>query len=188
MTREVRVVPQAEGDLAEGHRIEGITVTPSTVQISGPQSLVRGYTEVPTDLVDLSGLTEDKQIEVLLAIKDRTVRASTGAPVHVKVDIEPLVGKRLFEAVPVLVRVADWQASPETASVTFEGPVVDLNALEAEQISVQVHLPEPVPAEGVVAILGAEQGPRLEVVHQGAVELVVHSILPDRIDVEPTLQ
>ena len=62
MERTVRLTPATIGDVAQGYRLSSVNVSPSTVRIAGPRSLVRTIAEISTDVIDLTGLTANKAL------------------------------------------------------------------------------------------------------------------------------
>jgi YbbR domain-containing protein len=54
-SRSVAVVPRVAGNVASGHQLVGITVSPSTVVLSGPQDLLNALDSVSTSQISLTG-------------------------------------------------------------------------------------------------------------------------------------
>jgi hypothetical protein len=62
--RAVEVQPRLSGIPAAGFELVQYSVTPNSVQISGPRSIVSDLTEVQTETIDLSGRSSDFSVEV----------------------------------------------------------------------------------------------------------------------------
>jgi len=186
LEREVRVKEMVIGTVAEGWRQDSVTVSPETVQISGPQSLVRQISEVATDVVDVGGLTNTTQFDVTLALKERTVTALKTPTVAVTVAISPIIVAKIYKDIPVLTRAPGWRATPASAAVTLEGSADDIKSLSPEQISVQVHLPDPAPTGDTFSVSFDAAKPRngLEVVHQGPEGVQVVKVQPSSVQLE----
>ena len=123
MERTVRVTPATIGDVAQGYRLSSVSVSPSTVRIAGPRSLVRSIAEISTDVIDLTGLTANKELSLSLASKWRTVRPVEKQSLTANVTVEPIIAEKTFNDVPVMARADGWKTSPTTV-VTLTGPAV----------------------------------------------------------------
>ena len=186
MERTVRVVPAIVGDVATGYRLKDITVEPSTAKIVGPRSRVRTISKIGTDVVDVTGLTENKTFALSLAPKARTVRPMDDQQYTVSITVDPVIAQRTFNAVPVMARADGWRPVPSTAVVTLSGRAADMRELTADRISVQAHLPNPVPVGKplTVSFDPADPAHGLEVVHQGPKGIVVIGIEPKAVRLE----
>lgn len=180
LVREVRVREMVIGDVAEGWSKGEVTVAPATIQITGPQSLVRQISEVATNVVDVNGLTETTRFDVGLGLKERTVSPVGESTVSVTVEVSPIIVRKTFNGVPIMARGSGWRAAPAAATVTLEGNAGDMRELSPEQVSVQVHLPDPVPAGRSLEVRFDRNAPRsgMEVVHQGPDSVHVVKVQP----------
>lgn len=186
LEREVRVKEMVIGAVAAGYTRGEIGVQPRTLQITGPQSLVRQISEVATDVVDVNGLTETTRFDVGLALKERTVTALEATPIAVTVTVSPIIVKKTFNNVPIMARGTGWQPQTGTAMVTLEGNQSDMVELSPEQVSVQVHLPDPVPNAKTLEVQFNKDAPRsgVEVVHQGPGSVRVVNVQPSTVTLE----
>ncbi len=186
LIREVRIKEMVIGDVAAGWKKGKVTVTPSTIQISGPQSLVRQISELATDVVDVNGLKETTRFDVALALKERTISTVDAQSVAVTVEVSPIIVKKTFNGVPIMARGSGWRAKPTAATVTLEGNAGDMRELSPEQVSVQVHLPDPVPPSRSLEVKFNRKAPHsgLEVVHQGPDSVEVVNVLPSTVLLE----
>jgi len=186
MERVVRVIPANVGEPDPGYRIAKVTVAPMSARITGPRSVVRNISEIGTDVFDVSGLTGNKTYEVALAPKSRAVNGLSDEPFKVTVEVEPVIAAKTFSGVPIMARSEGWATVPSTAVVTLSGPAADMLELTADRISVQAHLPNPVPVGHplLVSFDPAAPGQGLEVVHQGPKDIKVIKVDPDTVRLE----
>lgn len=143
LSRPVRVKPLVIGEPAEGFRRVSVRVEPQALDIVGPQRLVRNLAEVPTDIVDISGVRETRSWDVPLAFTKSSIRTVDGQPVKVTVELEAEIADRTFSEVPVEAPKG-WQAQPETAMVVLRGPVHIIGQIPVRKLGVVLSLP-PVP-------------------------------------------
>ncbi|HLB32304.1 MAG TPA: CdaR family protein [Patescibacteria group bacterium] len=67
-TKTVGVKPVMEGVVGDGYYVSSITANPPAVIIDGPPDVVGSLTNIPTDKINLSGLTADKTFTVNLVL------------------------------------------------------------------------------------------------------------------------
>lgn len=185
LKRRVNVVAATRGEPAEGFRLRSVVVQPDRVELAGPSSVLRGLTEVATDAVDVSGLREDAEFQVGLAIKKGQLAPTQAARFAVEVKIEAIVEERAFDAVPVLLRDGEgFGTNTPNVRVRLAGPVERLNTIDADEVSVVVHVPDGWSAATGEARRGRGEGLRYEVVQPGGEAVSVVDVVPERILVE----
>ena len=87
-----------EGKPADGYRVAGVTVTPSTVVVAGPQSTLDLLEDLSiSDPVDITGRTETFSVEVEPQWPADSVYLSADT-VTLTVEIEPVMVSRTFES------------------------------------------------------------------------------------------
>ena len=88
--KAVSVRPDVEGEPAEGYRLVGVRVTPGRVWLAGARSHVMRLSEMLTEPIDVSGLTESQQRDVRAITGSGTVWMEDEKPVTVHIDIEAI--------------------------------------------------------------------------------------------------
>jgi hypothetical protein len=182
--RLVRVEPITVGALADGFELISVTVEPEMVRIIGPQSQVLETSRIPTDIIDIAELREDRTVEVPLQ-PGGNMRVDLSPPrVTVTIDTEAILSTRTFESVPVMVRGEGWKSDTSSVRVVLRGPVADVRSIDSTRVSVVAHLPEPQPGISPfpVRYTAGRPGAGLEVIHGGSEEVVVVEIAPEIIN------
>jgi YbbR domain-containing protein len=137
-TLPVRVI--RSGEPPDGYRIDGITVAPASVVVTGPASTVEALQAVETEPLDLNGLTGSTERLVALA---RTEHVLSISPERVlaRIAVEPVRLTRELRRVPVEVRNVDhpFQLRPPHVNLTVRGPESTVRDLELEAGSVYVN-------------------------------------------------
>lgn len=171
--RQVRVRPNVIGEVADGWKQGAIKVTPPIIEIEGAQTLLRGISEVSTDIIDISGATDDRVDSVDLIFNPRTVTSTTEGQVQVEVEIFPEITDRTFPEVPVTVRAPGWTTDIAVARVQVEGPKNLVGKLRDRRVTVVVDLPPAVPINEPVRVewKAGEDGP-VHVSHGGNAEKI----------------
>jgi hypothetical protein len=163
--RTIQVEPHVTAVADSGYAVlDGLTVSPSSVVVIGPDSAIRRLHAVPTMPVALSGLTAPVR---------RTVRLDTTglgpirvSPEEVDVSVEvAFIAEKVLMGVPVTIqgeRVATTTASPPAIIVTVRGPAGRLVHLTRDSVTVVANRtdtdrPETVwlqvvPPEGLTAV------------------------------------
>jgi YbbR domain-containing protein len=130
-SKSVKVEARFSGQLPAGFRMVRWSVSPNTVRLSGGESAIKNVEQAQTTTVNLNGhqasFTESNaEIDFPIPGQYNAIPAR----VEVTVEIEPEMGERTVEGVPVQVPgLPDSTVSPPTISVFVRGPVAVLRAL-----------------------------------------------------------
>jgi YbbR domain-containing protein len=92
LTKMVKVHPRVIGTFATGLHIANIEVTPSSIQISGPQKRVEAVEAAITDPIDASGTMERNSFVTHAYVSDPLVQVVNPGPIHVTVIMENTAG------------------------------------------------------------------------------------------------
>lgn len=88
--KSVGVRVELAGELAPGYRIREVRLDPSRVWLTGARSQVLEFDEVVTEPIDISGLSEDREVEAKLFVGAGTVWLEEENPIRVVVAVEPV--------------------------------------------------------------------------------------------------
>jgi YbbR domain-containing protein len=103
-TRSVAVVPSVEGEPAPGFIVGKISADPATVEIVGPESLLRRVTEAITEPLWVGSARADVKSTVIVGVADEGVRLKSAKTAVVSVQIVPAPAERQLAAVAVRAR------------------------------------------------------------------------------------
>jgi YbbR domain-containing protein len=190
MNRLVSVRAAVIGEPADGWKRRGVIVNPPTVEIRGPQSLVRNIAEVSTDIVDISGLRKTLEKKVPLAMDRRTVKPVDQGKVSVSITIDPIPATKAFAEIPVQLKGAPgWVSDTTSARVTLDGPQHLVQRITTEDIGLSVLLPdaiEPGTESVEVGWVADDPDSRIQVVlPEGSGAIRVQSVRPATIRLQP---
>ncbi|MBR6021540.1 MAG: YbbR-like domain-containing protein, partial [Kiritimatiellae bacterium] len=144
-TRQVPVELATRNSLPEGYVGGAATITPASVEVTGPAGVVGNLRSVKTAELELDGRTTP--------VKGRKMALATGGamsilrvtPGEVTVDmgVTEETRERVFEHLPVRVLVASGSGAagrvePETATVTVKGRPDALKRVTADNLQVFV--------------------------------------------------
>ena len=87
------------GELREGYVLGDVVVEPTRVWLVGARSKVLRLTEIATETIDLSEITEPVEREVRLLMGSGSVWAEKNEPVVVKIDVKSTIETETAEAV-----------------------------------------------------------------------------------------
>ncbi|MFC0190469.1 YbbR-like domain-containing protein [Fictibacillus aquaticus] len=137
--KNVSVSVKQKGELPEGLRLNGISVKPGDVSLTGPQSLLDEIDEIHAMEIDLSKVTEDTSYEAELIIPEG-VKVSADR-VTVEVDVEETEVSRTFKEIPLTIEgLAEGQEAdilnPGSGftDITVTGKKEVLDQLEASDL------------------------------------------------------
>jgi YbbR domain-containing protein len=141
-TAQLPVVPSVEGKPAPGFVTRHVSVTPATVEVAGPESLIKEATVVMTEPVSVEGADEDVQEMVTLGIADPALRLKGQRTASVTVTIVPAPDERTLSSLPVHLRNlrANWsaQAIPPSVDVVLRGTRDALAGLQPDDVRAYV--------------------------------------------------
>jgi YbbR domain-containing protein len=103
-TRVVPVIPSVEGEPSPGFIVGKISADPSTVEIVGPESILRRVTEAITEPLWVGSASADVRSSVIVGVADAGVRLKSATTAIVSVAILPAPEQRHLSAVAVRVR------------------------------------------------------------------------------------
>ena len=93
-TKRVPIVPEVEGEPADGFEIVTRTAEPAIVDVIGPQSAVAAVMAAITEPVSVAGATATIVKSVSVGVADPSVRLKSNDLVRVTVSIRPARGRR----------------------------------------------------------------------------------------------
>ena len=142
----VPIVPSVVGEVAHGYEIDSISMSPSTVEISGPESVVNATEQVFSTRLNVSNAeinfsteTSFQQLNKLLTIIDE-------GPFKAEVTIKPKQMERIFEEVPVeVLNLADnleFKEELPLVSLKISGSMPVLENYILSKHAVQINLRE----------------------------------------------
>lgn len=170
--KRVPVKPRLRGDPVSGLKVVGVRVDPAEVEVEGAASVLKNIGEIPTEVVDVSGLEGSVSRPVELALPHPTLRRVSEQPEILHVLVREDVSRREFLGVPVRMQDPAWVAVPATADVRVEGPfraVMRLSGAEVELVARWVGRQAPKGRVALVARL--PEGIRMVGVNPRTVEL-----------------
>jgi YbbR domain-containing protein len=143
-SRWVRVAPTIEGQPAAGYAVDGVTCQPQSVEVVGPDTVLRQLNRVITEPISVAGASAPVHETVTLGVSAPGLRLRTPGKAAVTVDIRPLPVERLIRGVRVGVRntPVQWVASvvPAELSVDVKGPKAIVEGLTSEMLAAWVDL------------------------------------------------
>jgi hypothetical protein len=133
--RSVRVLPGLKGQVLHGYELAQYSVSPATVQVSGPRSAIQSLERVATEAVDLTGVREDFSLTVPLLRDNPLLRYPRDNDVTFRGAVRAAVITQSYE----LVEVIGVDLAPELriAEPLPRGSVT----LQGEQLAVEAALP-----------------------------------------------
>ena len=175
-TKEVPVVPEVEGEPADGYVVGTVTSDPATVEAIGPTSAVARLTEAITEPISIDGRSGPVTESVNIGVSDPLVRLQSPRSARVTVEVTAAAVEWALAAIPVRVRNGGRPATIEPTHVTVyvRGPrearahgadafdaVIDVGGLGAGQFQLSVRVVSP-PRVGVVRVEPADVRVRIQ--------------------------
>jgi len=175
-TKAVPVMPDVEGEPADGFVVGTVSASPATVEVVGPATAVAALTEAITEAVSVAGATGAVTETVTIGVPDSSVRLRSPQSAKVTVDVTESPVEWAVAAIPVQIKNAGGSAqiSPSLVTVHVRGPraarssgaeafeaTVDVEGLRPGQFQVPVRVTPPARV-GVVRVEPAEVRVRIK--------------------------
>jgi YbbR domain-containing protein len=143
-TRIVPVVASIEGEPAPGYMVGTIAAQPETVEVVGPESVLRRVTEAITEPVWVGSARSDVSSSAVVGVADEGVRIKTAQTVAVSVAIVPAPVEKQLSSVPVrarnLANGLSAKISPSTVKVRVRGTEQSLSKIRDMSVVAYVDL------------------------------------------------
>ncbi len=143
-TRSVRVIPSIDGQPARGYEVEGFTCDPPSVDVVGPETVLRQLDKVSTDPISVAGASASVRESVTMAVAAPGLRLKTPGKATVTVNVRPVPAQRAMHGISVQVRDLGPRLSsrltPSTVVVQIKGPQEVVESLRAEDLRAFVDL------------------------------------------------
>ena len=143
-TRAIRVVPVIDGEPATGYTLGRVTVSPTSVAVVGPESIVRQLTEATTEPVSVDGAMGRVRDTVTIGVNESRVRLQVPRNAVVTVEIERATIDRAVRGVPLilrhLARGLRAEAAPRAVTVHARGHADVVSELDAARVPAFVDL------------------------------------------------
>lgn len=97
----VPILPSIVGEVAHGYEIQEISMNPSTVEISGPESVINSTENIYSTRVNVSNAETNFTVETDCQNQSDIITIGDQGPFKATVTVVPVVMEREFEAVPV---------------------------------------------------------------------------------------
>lgn len=142
----VPIAPSVVGEVAHGYEIEGISMNPSTVEISGPESIVEATTEIYTTRINVSNAETNFSVETSYQQPNKLVTVIDQGDFKAEVSVKPVVMERIFDAVEIellnLDPKFDISGDLPTVTIKLSGNMPVLENYILSKHTVQLNLRE----------------------------------------------
>lgn len=155
VTKRVPVHPVLRGTPAEGYEVAAVRVSPTDVEVTGSEKILKPVSALQTEEIDLTGLDRSVAKTVDLVLPGLGTRAAGKGTARVEVTVREKVEEREFRNIPVRPPEEGLKAHPAAVTVRLKGRASTLSDLSTADIAVVVG-PGIGVEPGVPAALAAE--------------------------------
>ena len=99
----VPIVPSIVGEVAHGYEIDTITMSPSTIEISGPESLVNATEQIYTTRLNVSNAETNFSTETSYQQMNKLITVLDEGPFMAEVTVKPVTMERMFDSIAIEV-------------------------------------------------------------------------------------
>ncbi len=141
--------PSFAGRAAAGLQVLSWSIEPASVQVEGPESVIRKLKKISTQAVPLDGRNANFDTPVVPTFNDPDLTVTNPGPANLHVVLGEKRAQRTLGPVPVRVlhAHAPVQVVPDAIKVMVEGPESIVRGLSAQDLSAEVDAAGLKPAE-----------------------------------------
>lgn len=145
--RLLTVEPVYIGTPAEGYEVSSVSASPTAVMVKGPARIIREMTSIPTEAIDITGLSKPFQKPVRVVTTNASVTVLDKTPVEVRIGINTKPVQRRFTGVPVVPLGQPPQGrgvafTPKTVTVILQGVRELMDSVEPRAVRAFVDVGE----------------------------------------------
>ncbi|WP_136808446.1 YbbR-like domain-containing protein [Desulfosediminicola flagellatus] len=124
--KQFQVMPVTTGDVAMGFVLEKMQMNPDEITITGPETLLSFADALLTDIIDINGMNESRQIQVPLDLDPSIVDLIGETSVTADIVIRPKTVEKKISDMEVVAYVGGSQriVTPATVDVIANVPVL----------------------------------------------------------------
>ena len=145
ISKYVPLEPTIVGEVAHGYAISQISLSPSTVKITGPQSIINAIESIPTGRIMVSNAENNFSVETSCQEQSNLISIFEEGPIYATVSLSTEVMEREFTDVPVeyFALPSNLQIKGELPSVSFvlsgDVPLLENYSLSGRVAYVNLH-------------------------------------------------
>ena len=141
----VPILPSVVGEVAHGYEIESISMNPSTVEIAGPESLLKATEQVYTTRINVSNAEINFSTETACQQLNKFFTVNEEESFRAEISIKPRMMERVFEDVEIEVLNLNDKLEiqegllPVTIKLSGSMPVLEEYELSKHAIQINLH-------------------------------------------------
>ena len=117
----VPLMPSIVGEVAHGYEIDNISISPSTVEIEGPESIVNATEHIYTTRINVSNAEINFSTETSFQQLNKILTIIDEGPFKAEISVKPKIMERTFDSVPIEVLNLD-----DKLEISGELPLITL--------------------------------------------------------------
>jgi len=158
-TKKLTVKVEVRGKPAPGYRVKWQTLSPTMVDVTGPDYVLKYEETIPTEPISIEGRKDVIDVDVGLNTdylkETKGVSFECRSKVHVNIGIKSLPGEKKLSGVPVRIlksqeKVWRVRTTPSVVDVTVIGEVEELKQLKKSFVKAYIDADDlPGPGKGI---------------------------------------
>ena len=121
VSKYLPMAPSVVGEVAHGYEIDSITISPSTIEISGPESIVNAVDKIFTTRINVSNAETNFSTETSYQKTNKLISIIDEENFKATISVKPVVMERDFTDIPVEVLNLD-----DDLEISGELPLVSI--------------------------------------------------------------
>ena len=133
--KELPIVVTVAGEAAPGFHVIGVSTSPHTAVLRGPQYILDDIEHITTNPIDIADASEPFKKEITLDLVESVAVVFPEDPILAQIDIAEKTITRSFKNLPLMGRniKLPYSITPPGISIDVKGPANIVNTLETSQ-------------------------------------------------------
>lgn len=144
--KAVNVRLDTTGTLPSHLMIQDIVISPTTLNVEGPEKQLSALDSLKTEPLNLRNMTGNSELTLSVVAPKSPIKLVGSNSVKVGLVLEPRQEELVYESLPVEARAAgtsiypDWKVDPNRVNVTVRGASGALSDMTPEKLGLQVYV------------------------------------------------
>jgi YbbR domain-containing protein len=175
--KDFTITPVTKGKIAAGYRLESLSLKPTHITVTGPQTVLEKEQGLNTSPIELEGLNASTTMQVHLDLNEALIKLIGETVIEAKVALKETMVRKTIRGVMIKRPVVEeLRFTPNM--VTVEAEIPTLVAEETPELSLLLRAALVLPLDAT----GSEASVQVNGIQvPGHAPLIIHSVVPEKV-------
>ncbi len=175
--KDFPITPVTKGKVAAGYRLESLSLKPTHITVTGPQTVLEKEQGLNTSLIELEGLNASTTMQVHLDLNEALIKLIGETVIEARVALKETMVRKTIRGV-MIKRPSGEELRFTPNMVTVEAELPTLVAEETPELSLLLRASLALPLDTA----GTEASVQVNGIQvPGHAPLIIHSVVPEKV-------